>query len=158
MNTRVCGVGGGGGGVEKGPSAMGREQIFGTHQRMTVQHHRPYILYTHVYTHTIPTWVYIYNIYLDSSRPSTDPFEGRILCRSFLKHHIHVYNIIVYVSARDGHVLRRFGNVGNIRPFVWFNVCGFTNNAKKVIMIHNFVGVWPERNKSILAISYIEIT
>jgi len=71
-----------------------------------------------------------------------------------LKHRIHVYNIIiVYVSARDGHVLRIFGNVDNIRPVAWFNICGFKNNAEKVIMIHNFVGVWAERNKSILAIS-----
>lgn len=61
MNTRVCSVGGGGGGVEKGPRAMGREQIFGTHQR-AVQHHRSYILYTHVYTHTIPIYIYIWTV------------------------------------------------------------------------------------------------
>jgi len=104
----------------------------------------------HVYIRTL----YIY-IYLDSSRPSTDSFEGRILCRSFwntVYNIIHVYDIIVYVSARDGHVLRRFGNNDNIRPVAWFNICGFKNNAEKVIMIHNIVGVRAERNKSILAI------
>jgi len=68
-----------------------------------------------------------------------------------LKHRIHD-NIIVYVSARDGHVLRRFGNNDNIRSVARFNICGFKNNAEKVIMIHSFVGVWAERNKSILAI------
>jgi len=121
---------------------MGREQIFGTHQR-AVQHHRSYI-YLYMYIRTLYTY-YIYQ--LDSSRPSTDSFEGRILCRSF-RNTVYTYMILLCMFRHETGTC--YGD--SVTPIIYDRSRGFKNNAEKVIMIHNFVGVCAERNKSILAI------